>query len=296
MVGRKSLWWITGIALVLLGVAGVWVVGGTLVAPANRTVGPPPEDLPFVTTTLVSDSGSRIATWYLPADSAHATVVLLHPIRSDRRTMLGRARLFHEAGYAVVLIDMQAHGESSGTHITVGYREAHDVRAAVEFARRTNPDHQIGVVGRSLGGAAALLALPLDIDALVLEAVYPTIEEAVSNRIAMRLGPLHHVLTPLLLLQLKPRLGLSPSDLRPIDPIARAPCPVLVMAGTHDRHTTQAETERLFSAAPEPKQLVLFEGATHQDLLRYDPARYEAEVLGFLDPLLRTPAHLPPAP
>ena len=275
-------------AICLVGLS--WFIGGQLVAPANRTVGPPPADLSATATTLDSESGSQIATWYIPARNVDtkATVILLHGVRGDRRSMLGHARLLHEAGYTVVLIDLQAHGESPGEHITVGWLESHDVRAAVNFARRQNPDHRIGIIGRSLGGAATLLASPIEMDALVLEAVYPTITEAVQNRVAMRAGVASRILTPALLCQLRPRLGISVDDLRPIDHIDTFDCPVLIAAGKKDLHTTLSETERLFAAANPSKQLVVFPNAAHVDLLKHNETLYRDEILKFLDAHLQT--------
>lgn len=287
---RLLRWGLLMLALFMVVFAGAsWVVGGRLVAPALRTVGPPPADLPVESISIESKSGATLAGWYIPADNATATVVLLHPIRGDRRAMLTRARLLHDAGYAALLVDLQAHGESPGEHITIGHLERHDAEAAVAYLRRRTPDHKVGVVGRSLGGAAAVLASPLEIDALVLESVYPTIDEAVHDRLAMRLGPLHHVLAPALLVQLSPRLGISTADLRPIDRINAAGCPVLVAAGDQDRHTTLAETERLFAQASEPKTLVIFSGAGHVDLLAHDPVLYKDQIVRFLDANLQPP-------
>jgi fermentation-respiration switch protein FrsA (DUF1100 family) len=275
------------IIISVLAFAGAsWFVAGALVAPANHLVGAPPTRLQIETTTIPSDSGSSLAAWFAPCENATATVILLHPIRGDRRAMLSRAELLHDVGYATLLVDLQGHGESPGENITAGYRERLDVGAAVNFARTRNSNHSIGIIGCSLGGAAALLASPLSIDALVLESVYPTISEAVHNRVSMRLGPLSHVLAPALLVQLKPRLGISPSQLRPIDHIGNAGCAVLVAGGDCDAHTTLPETERLFQAACEPKQLVIFEGAAHNDLLAYDHAKYR-EIVAFLDAHLR---------
>jgi uncharacterized protein len=266
-----------------------WFVGNSLIAPGTRIVGPPPSDLNAVTTTLPSKSGSTIATWYIPSANSQATIILLHPLRADRRVMLGRAKLFHNAGYAVVMIDFQAHGESPGDHITVGYLEQHDVRAAVDYARKTNPTHRIGIDGWSLGAAATLLAPPLGVDAVVLESVYPTISEAVHDRIAIRLGPLSYVLSPVLLGVLQLRCGIAPSDLCPIDHIAEVGCPILLLAGDADRHTTLAETQRLYDAARDPKKLVVFHGANHVDFLTRDARQYENEVLPFLAKYLATP-------
>ena len=232
--------------------------------------------------SIESKSGTGIDGWYWANVDSTATVLLFHPVRGSRRDMIERAMILHDAGFAVVLIDLQAHGESSGEQITFGYREKYDVQSTIEYARSVNPDHKIGIIGWSLGGAATLLAKPENVDAVVLESVYPTIEEAVANRLEMRIGFLQHFLSPILLWQLPLRLGINTNDLRPIDSIGELNCPVLVLAGDQDEHTTLAETERLYESANLPKQLVIFEGAKHQDLRKYDSAKYEQNVIPFL--------------
>ena len=268
-------------------VIAAWYVGGQLVAPASRRVGPPPVN--EMRSTLLRTASATIATWYQDVEGAAGTVILLHPIRADRRSMLGRAKLFVQAGYSVVLLDHQAHGESTGDKITMGHLEGDDVRAAVEFVRRRKPSERIGVVGRSLGGAAAVLASPLDVDALVLESVYSSIDRAVVNRVSRKLGPLANVVTPLLMWQLKPRLGIGRAALRPLDRMASLECPVLIVAGDRDEHTTLTETQSMYSAAREPKELLIFEGAAHVDLLRYDAETYAAKVLAFLSRNMGSP-------
>jgi fermentation-respiration switch protein FrsA (DUF1100 family) len=165
--------------------------------------------------------------------------------------------------------------------------ERHDVRAAVKYARQEHPGEPIGVIGVSLGGAAALLASPLDIDALVLESVYPNINDAIHNRVSARLGPFSTIPTALLLIQLQPRLGVSPSELRPIDYIAKVECPVYVVSGTADQHTTAAESEAMYSAAVAPKDLWLVEDAAHVDLFRAEPTQYRRRIGEFLQLHLR---------
>ncbi|MEX2171581.1 MAG: alpha/beta fold hydrolase [Pirellulales bacterium] len=263
-----------------------WRVGGQLIAPAPRTVGPAPADFPCKNVSIRSESGSTLAGWFAVPENPRGVVVLLHGIRSTRLSMLQRARQLYAARYAVLLVDFQSHGESPGECITLGHLEARDARAAVEFARTQCNDLPIAVVGKSLGGAAALIASPLNIDALVIESVYPTIEEATSNRLQMRLGSLAPFAMPLLSCQLGLRLGIGVGDLQPIGRIKEVGCPILVISGCEDRHTTMPETKRLFGAAREPKQLLLMEGAAHQDLERFDPTKYQNVVLEFLDTFL----------
>jgi uncharacterized protein len=286
---RRAVRWLAAVcaAGVIVLLATAWWVGGALVAPRNRPVGPPPADLRVESATLPSKSGSSIAAWYVPAEDAHATVVLLHGLGCTRRSMLDRARLLHGAGYALMMIDLQAHGESPGQHVTVGYLERFDTQAAVAFARKKNPGHRVGLIGCSLGGAAAVLGSPLPVDAMVLESVYPTIDEAVDDRVRRRLGCLSRVVSRLLVWQIPLRLGIPVSALRPIDRIAAVGCPVLIAAGDADRHTPLAETQRLFAHAAEPKKLVVFQGAAHQDLLSFDQETYAQTVLPFLERYLK---------
>jgi pimeloyl-ACP methyl ester carboxylesterase len=76
--------------------------------------------------------------------------------------------LLHAHGFAVLLFDFQAHGESPGRRITFGHLEAMDAAAALDFLEQRLPRERVGAIGASLGGAAAVLAdPPLRVDALV---------------------------------------------------------------------------------------------------------------------------------
>ena len=270
---------IAGAAAVVVGMLGLWWLSSQLVRPVQRAV-PLPADFPARALTI---PGTRIATWWVDRGEGTPVVLLLHAIRSDRSSMLPRARLLVRHGFSVALIDLQAHGETPGAAITFGWRESAAVRAARAWLDREAPGRRVGVIGCSLGGAAVLLGpQPAGFDAVVLEAVYPRFRRAIENRVRIRLGGLAPLVTPLLLAQLGPRLDVSPADLEPIRYIDRLGAPVLVVAGSHDEHTTAVESDDLFQAAVEPKRLWVVDGARHQDLFAYDPAGYEARVVGFL--------------
>ena len=269
---RKCLY-ISGLVAIASFLVAIWWVGGSLVALANRIIGPPLNDFPAVTVEILPNSGATLAAWHLAVPGAQGTVILLHPIQGDRRWMLSRARILNQRGYCTLLVDLQSHGESEGKKITMGYWERLDVLATVEYVRRSNPNYKIAIIGRSLGGAATLLATP-EVDLIVLESVYPTITQAVRNRLAMRIGLFHHVVAPLLLIQLKPRLGITPDQLCPIDRLGEIYCPVVIVSGDRDLHTSIQETKRIYEAANHPKRLVVFKGAQHVDLLAYDKQKY----------------------
>jgi alpha-beta hydrolase superfamily lysophospholipase len=267
--------------LILLGAAATWLAGSSLIAVRHQAVGAAPWPQAQAV-SLPVHAGMRVEGWYLPGDGKGA-VLLLHGIRSDRRSMVERARFLHAHGYAVLLVDLPGQGESLAPVVTFGLREADGVRAAMAWLRSAAPGQRIGVIGTSLGAAALVLCRDCPApDAVVLESMYPTIEEAVEDRLRMRLGPLGKPLANLLLWQLPLRLDIQASQLHPIAHLPELKAPLLIASGSADRHTTLEETRRLYAAAREPKSLWIVDGAEHVDLHAYAPAEYERRIGDFL--------------
>ncbi|ATQ74512.1 esterase [Massilia violaceinigra] len=268
--------------LLLVGFAALFGAGEYLSAPARRQIGAAPPDFPASSVT-VSTAAGPVRGWMARGTPGAGVVLLLHGVRGNRLHMLGRARFLSRLGYGVLLIDQQAHGESAGARISFGVREADGVRAALAYLKREQPDERIGVIGVSLGAAAVVLSKPgRGIDALVIEAMYPTIEEAIENRLRLHLGSAGVGLAPLLLWQVPLRLDLTLDQLRPIDAVSTLACPTLVVGGEKDQHTSEAETRRIYAAVPEPKQLWIVPGAAHTDFHGVATREYEARIGQFM--------------
>jgi fermentation-respiration switch protein FrsA (DUF1100 family) len=282
-------------ALAALGLCGaVVLVGMRLAAPHRGTVTLPATLTHVESVTIDSASGATVRGWFL-AGTRPAAVVLAHGVWANRNALVRRAVALNAAGYGVLAFDLQAHGESGGARITFGKLEARDMASAVAHMHQRLPCHRIGVIGISLGGAAALLGdEPLAVDALVIESVYSDIHLALENRLRAGLGPVVGavatlVLTPLFKLLLPPILGVTPEELRPIDRIARVKSPILVASGILDDRTSLDETRQTFERAPAPKRLWTVDGAAHVDLEVFAPEEYRRTVYGFLDEHLATP-------
>jgi fermentation-respiration switch protein FrsA (DUF1100 family) len=271
--------WRAAAAAVLIGglaiLGGIWVAGGTLAQPVNHPVSMPPGFEPVIA------NGTHGSLLRVPG--ATRCALLMHGVRADRRVMADRASFLRDSGLTSLAVDLQAHGETPGEMITFGHREAADARNGVAYLRAWLGCRSVVVIGQSLGGAAALLGEgPVAADAFVLESVYPTVEDAVANRLAMRFGSLGRLAAPLLHFQIPLRAGVGRDALRPLDAVRKLRVPVLVAGGTKDLQTPQAETRRLFDAAPGKKVLWLVEGAGHEDLYAFDPAQYRAKLGEFL--------------
>ncbi|AVR97942.1 alpha/beta hydrolase [Pseudoduganella armeniaca] len=266
-------------------VVALWWLGTALIEVTPRAVVLPAAQGENI--ALDAGPDRRVAGTYLAGDGRGA-VLLLHGIHADRRQMLRRASFLHRQGYTVLAIDLPGQGASTAPAVTFGYGEADGVRVALDELRRRAPRQRIGVVAVSLGAAALVLCRDCGrLDAVVLESMYPTIDEAVVNRLRMRLGPAGSMLAPLLLWQLPLRLDIGLDRLRPIDHIGKLSAPLLIAAGSADAHTTPAETHRLFAAAAAPKSLWLVADAAHGDLHAFAPAEYERRIGAFLQHWLR---------
>jgi pimeloyl-ACP methyl ester carboxylesterase len=130
----------------------------------------------------------------------------------------------------------------------------------------------------------------LPADALVVEAVYPDIRHAIRNRIAAftTAGPAS-LLEPLLSLQSRPRMGVWPSQLSPLNATRRYRGPVLVIGGGADRYTPPDETRSLYAAFPGPKRLWTMAGRVHADVGDISDAGYRTQLLTFLHDAIGPP-------
>jgi pimeloyl-ACP methyl ester carboxylesterase len=277
---------VVGLAVIVVVVLALtWVAGDDLTKPTNRdiTIGRPPLDLEASNITFASGSGSLIHGWLSPGKPGHGAIILLHGLRGDRREMVSRAEFLRARGYSVLLFDFQGHGESRGSLITFGDLESRDVTAAIQYLHHKLPNEQVGVIGVSLGAAAFVLAEERPaVAAVVLEQMYPTIQQAVAGRARRYLGPVAPVLAPLLMVQVQARLKIPANRLRPIDRMGQIGAPVLIVNGTQDSYTSIEDARALFAAASNPKELWAVEGAGHVDLHAFAKAQYEQRVGDFL--------------
>ncbi|MER0170451.1 MAG: alpha/beta hydrolase [Nitrosomonas sp.] len=266
----------------------VFALGPLLTAPAPTAVSTLSADFPVESVEIPSQQGVTVHGWLARGKPGGGVLLLVHSMRSNRMEMLSRARFLKDQGYSVLFIDLQAHGETAGDHITFGLREAENVEASVAFLRKTFPAERMGAIGASLGAAAIVLAQQnLKLDAVILESLHPTLEEAVDNRLKLHFGDHGSILLPLMLWQLSFYLDVSLDALSPITRINNLNAPVLFISGTHDVHTTQPETERLYAAARFPKELWIVPGAQHFNMHSYAGREYEQRVSDFLSYYLR---------
>jgi pimeloyl-ACP methyl ester carboxylesterase len=113
--------------------------------------------------------------WFFPGFRGAPTVILLHGYESSRGELLTLVSALQDHQYNVFVFDFAAHGANAGV-TTFGYREADEVRAAIDvIAKRNDVDvSRFGLWGYNLGAYAALREAEKDprVRAMALDAVY----------------------------------------------------------------------------------------------------------------------------
>jgi len=92
----------------------------------------------------------------------------------------GHAKLMQEQQIASFLIEVRAHGNSTGKQLGLGYTELADVRAVMDYLKSQEQYRDVPVIiqGVSMGGAVALNAFGqiADIDACIAMSAYGSFE------------------------------------------------------------------------------------------------------------------------
>jgi uncharacterized protein len=286
-----SAWLVTVVLLAIGGLTVSWLLGSLLVRSTRAnvtTARPPAREL-----TIVTSDGLALAATYWEGRKADApAVLLLHGNGASRMQTADNAAWFADRGYAALAIDFRGNGASAPSSHTFGLLESRDARAAFEWLERQQHGARVGIIGISMGGAAALLGDggPLPADAMVLQAVYSDIRHTIRNRMASMISRVPAIVfEPLLSYQSRLRFGVWPSRLSPINALARYRGAVLVIGGGSDPFTPPDETRLMYHAVAGSRTLWLVPGESHEGVSDLRSTEYREKVLSFFEHTIGAP-------
>ena len=265
----------------LAAAAAIWVLGSWVLRVPSRSwkETTPPSGSQEVSFT--ASDGIRLEGWWWPAEQRSEAILLLHGAGTDRLEMLPRATWLHEEGYAVLLFDFRGCGRSGGRG-GAGFTERLDVSAALAFLRERAD--RVVLVGKGMGAAAAVMAVDdwQGAHAAVLEQLMDRFENVLRLRVRRSAGPVELLLSPLVLFQVKPKLGFQPSEFAPVERLGRSPCAVLLGYGARDTNVSVSVMGEMFRAGPYPTTLWVLQEAGNEDLYDFDPPVYKKKLREFL--------------
>ena len=245
----------------------------------QRLVDDTPEKfgITFENVQLVTRDGIELAAWYTPSENG-ALILVAHGHSDMRSPML--YSMYAQNGYGVLAWDFRAHGESGGEHSTLGYYEALDVEAALEYGlQQANVEH-IGAWGGSMGGVAVLEATARreEIEAVVIDSAFATLEDELKWVVTS------NIFLPFIRFFAEKETGVKMEMLRPVDRIkAISPRPIMIIHGEGDNVIPVDSAQKLYEVAGNPRYLWTEAGVNHVGMYSMYPEMYEERVVNFFD-------------
>lgn len=200
--------------------------------------------------------GTLLVGWYLPpvdtvaAEQRQAAAALLwfYGNAETIGTIWPVLRDFRPPRTALLVLDYPGYGASGGRASEAGLYAAAELAYDALLAHPELDPARVFVYGRSLGSAVAThLAATRPVAGLVLESPFTSAHD-MSRR--------HYPFVPPFLLRLR---------LDVLAAIRQVRCPVLVFHGSADLAVPVGMGGRIAAAAPGPSELVLIDGAGHND-------------------------------
>ena len=256
--------------VMLIGLA--WLLQERLAFPSPRAPLPDPARVGLPDAQLVSlvmKDGTRLAGWYLPPHRPSPPVPALlwfYGNGENIAVIWPVLRDFRSPRAALLVVDYPGYGASGGRATESGLDEAGDLAYQSLITRPEVDRARSFVYGRSLGSVVAThLASTHPVAGLVLESPFTSARD-MSRR--------HYALFPGFILRLR---------LDNLATIRRVRCPVLVFHGTADRLVPAEMGRQVAAAASGPSELVLIEGAGHNDTYAVGGRAYRDKLWEFIE-------------
>lgn len=242
------------------------------------------------TVELRARDGLKLVGWFLPAEEARGTLLLVHGYRSSPFCDFGAIfEFYHSLGWNILAVCQRAHGESEGRYITFGVKERFDVCDwALYLADRFGPEHRIVLNGVSMGSASVLMALatplPDNVKGVIADCGFTSPYDQFAHLLQRKGIPRQPMMA---LVQLYARLfaGFSFRACSTVDALRQSRLPVLFVHGEQDTLVPVRFTVENYGACAGEKRLITVPEAGHATSYIFAAPRYQAALREFLDRL-----------
>ena len=229
--------------------------------------------------------------WYAASDlpGPRPAAVLLHGWGGNASNLLPAAKTLHEAGYTVLLVEARNHGRSDHDGHSSLPRFADDLDHAIDWlaAQQGVDAGALVAMGHSVGAAAALLSASRrsDLAAVVSVSSFAHPELLMQRWLAQRRVP-YWPMGWLVNRYLERIIGARFNDIAPINTLAKASCPVLLMHGLQDTVVPVIDARQIWLNRSTAQAELIECNGTHD---AFDEAQtVTGHILTFLGRVVRT--------
>lgn len=227
----------------------------------------PAEKLPFGVDEvfITTEDNVRLQAYYLKNPSSERMLIFFHGNAGNICHRISDIINLKNCGINVLAISYRGYGKSSGTPSEKGIYK--DGAAALDYAMQTlgYSVENIIIFGRSIGSTVAVhISQQKDIAGLIL--ITP-LTSAKAQAKAKGLCFLSF---------------LAGNAFDNLSKISHIKCPLLVIHGTDDQVLSFSMGKEIFDHAHGKKQLVIIEGAGHNNLSQVDSEKYWGSIAEFI--------------
>ena len=226
-------------------------------------------------------------TWF-PQEECKKVVVCFHGYTSQgMKDYIGLSGYYLKNGYAMLLVDERAHGQSEGTHIGFGCLDRHDALKWINWViEKCGENVEILLHGTSMGGATVLmtsgLELPKQVKGIISDCAFTSPKEVFSHV----LKSMYHIPAfPIMQIAdfMNRKLsGYGLDECNAAREVKKAEVPILFIHGSGDTFVPCSMCETIYKNCASPKKKLIIEGAAHAESYYKDTKAYENALTEFI--------------
>ena len=241
---------------------------------------------------ITSEDGLKLHGTYFPNKESRRVVLCFHGYTSEgMKDYIGLSGYYLKRGYAMLLVDERAHGQSEGTYIGFGCLDRMDAIKWMDWIlENVGEDAEIILHGTSMGAATVLMTsgmkLPVQVKGIVSDCGFTSPKEVFTHV----LHSMYHIPAfPIIQIAgfLNKRFaGYGMDECNAAREVRKSKTPTLFIHGSADTFVPCRMCEKLYANCGAKKQKLIVEGAAHAESYYKDTSRYEEALEKFLKEVL----------